>query len=182
MPPSGLLSVINCFSSTPQGVFHRKSTGSGSENAQATGSSISSVDSVTPAPQDCVVSTSQNSTNYKLKYSINPLLPDSPTTTAKDSTNTMLQSSTIPSSQDSPIVLPQDSVIPPSQGSTLRSSPETTVPTFEESTPQISQVTELIQNIKRHVNDDNTAIIQASLDHILLQTTNLILHKQVYQQ
>jgi hypothetical protein len=94
----------------------------------------------------------------------------------------MLQSSTIPLSQDLPIAIAQDSVNPSLQGSTLRSSPEPTVPTFEESTTQISQMTELIQSINRHVNDDNTAIIQASLDNILLQTINLILHKQVYQQ
>jgi uncharacterized protein (DUF3084 family) len=76
----------------------------------------------------------------------------------------------------------QDSAVSSSQGSAVRSSGKSTIPTFDESTTQISQITELIQNVKQHVSEENTAHTQASLDHIILHVTNLVFGKQIYLQ
>jgi hypothetical protein len=156
---------MSSSSSGPQGLVQSTSTG-------LDDSPLS--DSISFTPQSLSIRTEQNSTGS--------IPQDSFTLSSQDRP----QDSTLPSSQgsvqDSTISTPQDPAISSSQSSAVRPSPESTIPTFHESTTQISQITELIQNVNQHVSEENTAHTQASLDHIILHVTNLVFGKQIYLQ
>jgi hypothetical protein len=156
---------MSSSSSGPQGLVQSTSTG-------LDDSPLS--DSISFTPQSLSIRTEQNSTGSTPQDSFTLSSQDRP------------QDSTLPSSQgsvqDSIVLTSQDSAVSSSQGSAVRTSRDPAIPKFDESTAQISQVTDLIQNIKQHVSEENTAHTQASLDHIILHVTNLVFEKQIYLQ
>jgi hypothetical protein len=174
-----LIYTMGFFSPAPQGLVDSTSTGS---------------DSDLPTSPGSVVLSSQGLPIFTLQDSTSSTAQDSTDSTAQDSTGSAPQDLMIPASQDPS----QDSTLPSSKGSTISSpnlsvvsisqvlifpsSGRSHIPTFDESTAQISQITDLIQNIKEHVSGENTTHTQASLDHIILHVTNLVLNKQIHLQ